>query len=376
VTRGYRGDASLPPGPARDLVDLLRRLRQYRGLSVGQIAVRAGLSRSHVSEVLRGWKTPSPDVAVSIARALGGNEGETSNAHRWAGQARDVRYYQRAAGVTGPARPAEAGHQRVTPRELPSAVAGFTGRSAELDALTGLLDRPGQRAPGVVVSSAISGTAGVGKTALAVHWAHMVVDRFPDGQLYVNLRGYDPGQPVSASDALAGLLRSLGVPGQDIPPEEDERAARFRSLLAGKRMLVVLDDARDSAQVAPLLPGTPGCMVIITSRWQLTELATGDCAHLLTVDPLSAAEARQMLAQRIGEARVAAEPTAVAELIDLCARLPMALAIAATRAAAVPGLPLADLVAGLRDLASWPDSPATRDRRTEPLPQPAWDPSI
>jgi tetratricopeptide (TPR) repeat protein/transcriptional regulator with XRE-family HTH domain len=357
VTRGYRGEASLPPGPSRDLVDLLRRLRQYRGLSVGQIAVRAGLSRSHVSEVLRGWKTPSPEVAASIVRALGGSESETSNAHRWAGQARDVRHYQRTRGAAPVAaaasvdRPAEAGQRRITPRELPSAVAGFTGRSAELDALTGLLDRPGQRAPGVVVISAISGTAGVGKTALAVHWAHMAVDRFPDGQLYVNLRGYDPGQPVPASDALAGLLRSLGVPGQDIPPEEDERAARFRSLLAGKRMLVVLDNAGSAGQVRPLLPGTGSCAVVVTSRDALAGLVARDGVTRLDLDVLPRQDAVGLLGSLIG-ARAAADPGAAAELAGQCCRLPLALRVAAELAAARPDVPLAVLVSELADLGT------------------------
>jgi tetratricopeptide (TPR) repeat protein len=326
-------------------------------LSVGQIAVSAGLSRSHVSEVLRGWKTPSPDVATSITRALGGSESETSNAHRWAGQARDARYYQRARGSAPAAaaasvdRPAEAGHQRVTPRELPSAVAGFTGRAAELDALTGLLDRPGRQAPGVVVISAISGTAGVGKTALAVHWAHMAVDRFPDGQLYVNLRGYDPGQPVPASDALAGLLRSLGVPDQDIPPEEDERAARFRSLLAGKRMLVVLDNAGSAGQVRPLLPGTGSCAVVVTSRDALAGLVAHDGVTRLDLDVLPRQDAVGLLGSLIG-ARAAADPGAAAELAGQCCRLPLALRVAAELAAARPGVPLAVLVSELADLGT------------------------
>ena len=172
------------------------------------------------------------------------------------------------------------------PRELPPAVPGFTGRSAELRALTGLLDRCGEQAPGAVLISAIGGTAGVGKTALAVHWAHQAAERFPDGQLYVNLRGYDPGQPVPAADALAGFLRSLGVPGQDIPPEDDERAARYRSLLAGKRMLVVLDNAGSADQVRPLLPGTPACTVVVTSRDALAGLVARDGATRLDLDVL------------------------------------------------------------------------------------------
>ena len=134
--------------------------------------------------------------------------------------------------------------------------------------------------------SAIGGTAGVGKTALAVHWAHQVADRFPDGQLYVNLRGYDPGQLVTAADALAGFLRALGMPGQDIPPEPDERAARYRSLLAGRRMLVVLDNAGSVEQVRLLLPGTPACVTVVTSRDSLAGLVARDGAVRLDLDLL------------------------------------------------------------------------------------------
>jgi DNA-binding SARP family transcriptional activator/DNA-binding XRE family transcriptional regulator len=264
----------------------------------------------------------------------------------------------------------------VVPRQLPAAARHFVGRAAELGALARLRAELGRSEAGPVIA-VVGGPAGVGKTALALRWAHKASEAFPDGQLYVNLHGSSPAAPgpASATMAVRGFLGALGVPAVLLPDDAQPQAGLYRSLLAGKRMLVVLDDARDSAQVAPLLPGTPGCMVIITSRWQLTELATGDCAHLLTVDPLSAAEARQMLAQRIGEARVAAEPTAVAELIDLCARLPMALAIAATRAATVPGLPLADLTARLREVACRPDSPDGRDRRTEAIPQPTWPPA-
>jgi DNA-binding SARP family transcriptional activator/Tfp pilus assembly protein PilF len=253
-----------------------------------------------------------------------------------------------ALAISGLARPAEAEPEPGLPRELPSAVPGFTGRSAELAALNRLLDRSSEQVPGTVVISAIGGTAGIGKTALAVHWAHRVADSFPGGQLYVNLRGYDPRQPVSPADALAGFLRSLGVPGQDIPPGQDERAARYRSLLADKRMLIVLDNARDEQQVRPLLPGGAGCLVIVTSRSQLAGLAAAEGAHMLMLNVLSPAEARQMLSARLGN-RAAAERDMVDEIARLCARLPLALAIAAAHAAARPGLSLADLAVMLDD---------------------------
>jgi DNA-binding SARP family transcriptional activator len=256
-----------------------------------------------------------------------------------------------ALAVTGPARSGPGEPQRVAPRELPSAVPGFTGRLAELGALTGLLDGPGEHAPGAIVIAAIGGTAGVGKTALAVHWAHQAAARFPDGQLYMNLRGYDPGQLVSAGDALAGFLRSLGVPGQEIPADQDERAARYRSLLAGRRMLVVLDNAQSADQVRPLLPGSPACAVVVTSRDALPGLVSRDGAIRLDLDVLPQEEAVALLRTLIG-ARVDAEPQAAAELAEQCARLPLALRVAAELAASRQAVPLASLVDELGGLGT------------------------
>jgi DNA-binding SARP family transcriptional activator/Tfp pilus assembly protein PilF len=245
--------------------------------------------------------------------------------------------------------PAEAEPQQVTPRELPPAVQAFTGRSAELQALTELLDRSSKQAPGAVAISAISGTAGVGKTALALHWAHQVAGQFPDGQLYVNLRGYDPGQPTPCTDALAGFLRSLGVPGQDIPSEADQRAARYRSLLAGKRMLIVLDNAASADQIRPLLPGTSDCTVVVTSRDTLAGLVARDGAERLRLDVLPLEEAVALLRTLIG-ARVDADPAAADELAGQCCRLPLALRVAAELAATSPAVPLARLAGELADL--------------------------
>jgi len=235
------------------------------------------------------------------------------------------------------------GAGRVVPQDLPAAVRHFTGRVGELAALTRLLD---ERTEGVVVVSAIGGTAGVGKTALAVHWAHQAAGRFPDGQLHVNLRGYDLARPVTAAEALAGFLRDLGVPGPDIPPGEEQRAARYRSLLAGKRMLVVLDNASTADQVRPLLPGAPGCAVIVTSRDALAGLVARDGAVRLDLDLLPLAEAVALLTGLIGEP-ARADPHGAAELARQCARLPLALRVAAELAAARPQVPLADLVADL-----------------------------
>jgi DNA-binding SARP family transcriptional activator len=238
----------------------------------------------------------------------------------------------------------------VIPRQLPPAVPHFTGREHELATLTSLLQRPGgaKDKQAAVVISAIDGTAGVGKTALAVHWAHRAARWFHDGQLYVNLRGYDPGQPMVASDALAGFLRALGLHDQDIPADQDERAARYRSLLAGRRMLVVLDNASNVEQVRSLLPGTPASMTVITSRDALAGLVARDGATRLDLDLLPPDDAATLLRALVG-GRAEVEPQATAELATQCARLPLALRIAAELAAARPAIPLAELV---RELTS------------------------
>jgi len=238
---------------------------------------------------------------------------------------------------------------RVVPRQLPPAVRQFTGRRAEMDALSGLGENT-EQPDGAVVISTIGGTAGIGKTTLAIHWAHQAAGRFPDGQLYVNLRGFDPHQPpMAAADGLDHFLRVLGVTSASMPASLNERAGLYRSLLAGKRALVLLDNAHDEEQVRPLLPGSPGCMAIVTSRRQLTGLAAAEDARLLSLDMLTDAEARELLAHRLGEQRMAGEPDAVTGLVSLCAGLPLALAVTAARAAARPGFRLAALAAELRD---------------------------
>ncbi len=247
-----------------------------------------------------------------------------------------------------PVPPPARGSRPVVPRELPGEVRHFAGRADELAALSRLLDQADKEPPGTVLVSAIGGTAGVGKTALAVHWAHQVAERFPDGQLYVNLRGYDPDQPVPPADALAGFLRALGVPGQDIPPEAGERAARYRSLLAGRRMLVVLDNARSAEQVRSLLPGTKACVAVVTSRDALGGLVAREGAERLEVDLLPLPEAVGLLRALIG-GRVDADPAAAEELATQCSRLPLALRVAAELAIARPAASLAELAGELAD---------------------------
>lgn len=235
------------------------------------------------------------------------------------------------------------------PAQLPLDVAGFTGRGDDLRRLDELVPEVGNdQAAREVVVTAISGTAGVGKTALAVHWAHRVADRFPDGQLYVNLRGYDPDQPIRPTDALARFLTALGVAERDIPLDADERAARYRTELAGRRMLIVLDNAGSVAQVRPLLPGSGTSFVVVTSRDSLAGLVAVHGAHQVDLDLLPPAEAVGLLHRLIGK-RVTAEPQAAATLADQCARLPLALRVAAVLATSRPDSPLADVVTELAD---------------------------
>jgi DNA-binding SARP family transcriptional activator len=242
------------------------------------------------------------------------------------------------------------------PAQLPSAVPGFAGRAAELASLDAALaqaEREHLAGAAAVVISTVSGTAGVGKTALAVQWAHQVATRFPDGQLYVNLNGFGPGgQPVEPGEAVRGFLAGLGVAPAEIPGGAPAQAALYRSLLAGKRVLVVLDNARDAEQVRPLLPGSPGCLAIVTSRSDLAGLVAAEGAYPVSLDLLPPAEAGELLARRLGEARVASEQAAVSEIIERCARLPLALAIAAARMASDPDAPLARLAAELRPSAA------------------------
>ncbi|MCC8244024.1 tetratricopeptide repeat protein [Saccharothrix sp. NEAU-S10] len=226
------------------------------------------------------------------------------------------------------------------PRQLPAPQRWFTGRAKEIADLT--------EPSATVVITAIGGAGGIGKTALALHWAHQHVDDFPDGQLYVNLRGFDPvGDPVTPQQALRGFLEALGV--DDPPADLDAQAALYRSLVADKRMLVVLDNARDTTQVTPLLPGGARCTVLITSRLQLLGLLTAHGARSVALDVLDEHESRDFLVARLGAQRVEAEPDVTRELLVLCGGLPLALSIIAARAVTQPDLPLSALTEELKD---------------------------
>jgi DNA-binding SARP family transcriptional activator len=263
-----------------------------------------------------------------------------------------------AGGASITAAAAATARQQPAPRQLPAVTPHFVGRGAELETLTALLSTVPSTAP----IAAISGPPGVGKTTLALQWAHQAADQFPDGQLYVNLRGFDAsGTPVTAQAAIRGFLDALQVPAERIPAGLPAQAALYRTLMAGRRVLVVLDNARDAAQVRPLLPGTAGCLTVVTSRSRLPGLIAAQGARPVSLKPLSHGEAADLLGRSIGAERVADSEEAAHELIGWCARLPLAISVAAARAAIRPGVPLAALAAELQDAKTRLDLLDTRD---------------
>ncbi|HEX2132546.1 MAG TPA: BTAD domain-containing putative transcriptional regulator [Actinophytocola sp.] len=248
-----------------------------------------------------------------------------------------------AGDLPEPAPAAVPPDRRDAPAQLPMDVRAFVGRDAELAELDRLLS-----AEVPVVISAVAGTAGVGKTALAVRWAHRVRDRFPDGQVYVDLRGYGPDEPMSPADALAGFLRSLGLDGAAIPEDLAERAARFRTLADRRRMLVLLDNARTVEQVRPLLPGGSSCFTLVTSRDALTGLVVRHGAHRIGLNRLSSADGTDLLRELLGT-RAEDEPAAVDALVERCARLPLALRVVAEMVRSRPGRAIGELAGELAE---------------------------
>jgi DNA-binding SARP family transcriptional activator len=253
----------------------------------------------------------------------------------------------------------------VRPAQLPADVAAFTGRRRELAQLYSVFGHAGDPLTPVAVA-AIGGMPGVGKTALAVHWAHQVADEFPDGQLYAGLRGSGPRGPVASSaDALVGFLQALGVPPGQVPADHEARVGLYRSLLNNRRILILLDDAYDVEQVRPLIPGSRESMVIVTSRARMTGLVATHNARPLSLMPFPDGDAQNALARRLDPRRAAAEPQAVGELARMCAGLPLAVTIVAARAAACPDRALADVVAELHDPGDRLNALSTGDPATD-----------
>ncbi len=355
---GYAEAATDAGHPGRAAARL-RQVAAYEPLHEGLHA------RLMVALAADGQQAAALQVFQAIRGVLDADLGIGPGAELSAAQERVLRQQVPATGSTAAAAGDEArtgaaaivdaaAATSVPPAQLPADVAGFTGRRWHLDELDRLAgDGAGHaRRSSAVVVSAVDGTAGVGKTALAVHWAHRVRERFPDGQLYVNLRGYSAGPPVRPVEALAGFLHALGVAPENVPVHTDEAAGLYRSLLADRRVLVLLDNAADAEQVRPLLPGAPGCLVLVTSRDRVPGLVARDGATRLTLEVLIDAEARALLERLIGAARVRAEPEAADELARACAFLPLALRIAAANLLErpEPGIAgyLAELAAGDR----------------------------
>jgi tetratricopeptide (TPR) repeat protein len=324
------------------LAKLLRQLRRRHARSGGgreltyrEIAAKTGWSPAMIGEYLTGAALPPTDrfdVLIRLFEAGPKEQGALATARDRVAEGR------RQASAQA--------RDLLVPRLLPSPVAGFTGRAEHLAALDTLLAE--RAAAETIAISAVLGPAGIGKTALAVHWAHRVAGRFPDGQLYVNLRGFDPGgTPTSPAEAVRGFLDALGVPQERIPANPTAQLGLYRSMMADRQVLVVLDNARDAGQVRALLPAGRRCAVVVTSRDQLTGLVAAEGAHTVVLDVLSADEARDLLAGRLGAARVGAQPQAATDIAARCAGLPLALTLVTARAAAHPGFPLEALAAEL-----------------------------
>lgn len=282
-------------------------------------------------------------IRRGLAETLGADPGAALQRLHQRILAADPELAPAAADVTVTPRTPPAGTGGgVVPRTLPAAPPFFVGRDRELGELDDALTA--QPAAGAARVVTIGGSGGIGKTWLVLHWAHRNADEFADGQLYVHLRGFDPSDaPTSPEVAIRILLGALSVDPAAVPPMFDAQVALYRSLMSGKRMLIVLDNARDTTQVAPLLPGSLSCFVVVTSRHELAGLVAGHGAHPITLPPLGQADARRLFTHHVGSRRAAAEPVAVASLLNLCAGLPLALSIIAARAMVRPNFPLRSL---------------------------------
>ncbi|NUP51204.1 MAG: tetratricopeptide repeat protein [Catenulispora sp.] len=374
---------------AKELLDELNqwRVRAARGtgkarVSLRDLAAATGIPHNSLSTYLSGASVMPPDVLDAVVIALGAGP---EQAREWAtawevAVAAELRPGGAAAreattesvaesavepgskqGQGPPAAGPAGAPESVVPRQLPADTSAFTGRD---DVLKELDQFAADGDGSAIVVSAVAGAPGVGKTALAVHWAHQVAERFSDGQLYVNLRGYDPGEPLTPGSVLEMFLTALGADA--IPQGTDERAARYRSLLSGKRVLILLDNARTAEQIRPLIPGAPGCLVLVTSRDALAGLVVRDGARRVDLARLPDGEGFELLTRILGRERVLSEPAAGRELVRLCAGSPLALRIAAEHVAGNPDVPLAELAAELADgTERWNVLDATGDPFTD-----------
>jgi tetratricopeptide (TPR) repeat protein len=312
--------------------------RTERSVDRARLARRLNISKSSPYAYLSGDTTPGTLVLDRLLQILGATDDEL---HQLSTLRDDWARGKRAdrAGKATSAVPDEPAR----PRQLPIAI-HCVGRETELARLDTILDEHPQHTPCIV---AIDGTAGVGKTTLATTWAHRVSSRYPDGQLYVDLRGYGPEAPVDSDQILHGLLEAFGVPPRSIPVDPAAKAAVYRTVVADQRLLFFLDNARSAAQIRPLLPTGARCLVVLTTRNKLEGLSVREGAHSLTVDVLSTLASLELLGLRLGTARLAREPGAARDIVELCCRLPLALGIAAARLTRI-GLTLEAYAARLR----------------------------
>ncbi|ANZ41256.1 hypothetical protein BBK82_40095 [Lentzea guizhouensis] len=322
------------PGPEQvqtldELIVALRVLKVWAGNpSLRQVEKLSGLARSTLADALSPKRRTAPAVEVfqGLLKAFG-----VTDTEEWLAAWRRVQ--------AGPVRAAPVA-QAVVPRQLPAVVPGFTGRAKALKELSALLEDGNRLA-------VVCGIPGVGKTALAVQWAHQVANRFPDGQVHLDLRGYSSGPPVTPDQALALAIRAFGVPGEDIPLQQDAMVGMYRSITSEKRALVVVDNAPSAAHVRPLVPGGSGCMTVVTSRDRMAGLVAREGAHRLELGVLTPEEAPAVVISVLGPERVLREEDAVEELVRLCGYLPLALRITAANLADRPHQTIEEHVAEL-----------------------------
>lgn len=335
-------------GPVSEFAAELRKLRRSAGgPSYRAMARTAHYSPATLARAAGGSVLPSLDVASAYVEACGADPAVWRE--RWR-EAFDARHgiADRAPQPSGGMQEPQGPHDFPLPRQLPAAVGNFIGREEEMGRISSQLAT--YRDGDSTRITTVCGGCGMGKTSLVLEWAHRNAASFPDGQLYVNLRGFDPGgAPTDPATALQSFLQALGMAPEAIPPDPDAQAALYRSLVAGRRMLVVLDDAAETSQVVPLLPGSGSIPVLVTSRRRLDGLATTHGARRIRLEALPPADARVLLSRRLGPERVAAEPVAAEGILDSCGGLPLALTIVAARWGAHDGFRLADLAAELRD---------------------------
>jgi tetratricopeptide (TPR) repeat protein/transcriptional regulator with XRE-family HTH domain len=331
------------PSPAAQLRDLLleiqgRAILNGQSMTLAKIVERAGRgSAGYLSDVRNGKRVPSPEMAFGLASAMGATSNEARRVLRLAEQAQAIR----AAGPIA----------RRVPNLLKPAPQGFVGRDDDLNVLSSLTGALRRGAPRPSITR-VSGLGGIGKTWFVLHWAHRNLGRFPDGQLYADMRGFvDGAAPVTAEEVLPRFLRALGVAAASIPEDPEDQVVLYREATRGRRLLVVLDNVAESAQVEALLPDGPSA-VVVTSRNHLRELLTDHTASAMQLDGLTDEEARALLGAETVAARAAAEPRALNELVRMCTGVPMALSIVRAQAVIQAGWPLREVVAYYRDGAA------------------------